>query len=381
MFGKRITLFKLLGFEVRLDLSWLIIAVLVTWSLARAVFPAYFENLSILTYWWMGIVGALGLFLSVIVHEFAHSLVARRFGLHMKGITLFIFGGVAEMADEPPSAKAEFFMAIAGPATSVLLGLLLLGITALGGWAGWTKPVLGVLSYLWAINLVLAAFNLLPAFPLDGGRVLRAALWGWTKQLRQATRIASLVGSGFGILLIGVGVFNIIRGDFVGGIWWFLIGMFVRSASQGSYQQLLVRQVLAGEPVRRFMVTDPVTVPYYISVEQLVEDYIYKHHFKMYPVVQEDKLVGCVSTREVKEIPRSEWDQHTVKEISKSCTGENTIPPDTDATAALALMNRTRNSRLMVVEDGRLLGIIALKDLLRFLSLKLDLEGKETERR
>jgi Zn-dependent protease len=381
MFGKRITLFKLLGFEVRLDLSWLIIAVLVTWSLARAVFPAYFENLSILTYWWMGIVGALGLFLSVIVHEFAHSLIARRFGLHMKGITLFIFGGVAEMADEPPSAKAEFFMAIAGPATSVLLGLILFGITALGGWAGWTKPVLGVLSYLWAINLVLAAFNLLPAFPLDGGRVLRAALWGWTKRLRQATRIASLVGSGFGILLIGVGVFNIIRGDFVGGIWWFLIGMFVRSASQGSYQQLLVRQVLAGEPVRRFMVTDPVTVPYYISVEQLVEDYIYKHHFKMYPVLQEGKLVGCVSTREVKEIPRSEWDQHTVKEISKSCTGENTIPPDTDATAALALMNRTRNSRLMVVEDGRLLGIIALKDLLRFLSLKLDLEGKETERR
>ena len=381
MFGKRITLFKLLGFEVRLDLSWLIIAVLVTWSLARSVFPAYFENLSVLTYWWMGIVGALGLFLSVIVHEFAHSLVARRFGLHMKGITLFIFGGVAEMADEPPSAKTEFFMAIAGPVTSVFLGLVLFGVTAFGGWTGWSKPVLGVLSYLWSINLVLAAFNLLPAFPLDGGRVLRAALWGWTKRLRRATRIASLIGSGFGILLIGVGVFNIIRGDFVGGIWWFLIGMFVRSASQGSYQQLLVRQVLAGEPVRRFMVTDPVTVPYYISVEQLVEDYIYKYHFKMYPVLQEDKLVGCISTREVKEIPRNEWNQHTVKEISKSCTGENTVPPGTDAMVALALMNRTRNSRLMVVEDGRLLGIIALKDLLRFLSLKLDLEGKETERR
>ena len=329
----------------------------------------------------MGIVGALGLFFSVIVHEFAHSLVARRFGLHMKGITLFIFGGVAEMADEPPSARAEFFMAIAGPATSIVLGLALLGVTALGGWAGWPRPVLGVLSYLWSINLVLAAFNLLPAFPLDGGRVLRAALWGWTKRLRRATRIASWIGSGFGILLIGLGVFNIIRGDFVGGIWLFLIGMFVRSASQGSYQQLLVRQVLAGEPVGRFMQADPVAVPYYISVEQLVEEYIYKHHFKMYPVLQEDKLVGCVSTREVKEIPRGEWDQHTVKEISSSCTGENTVSPDTDATAALALMNRTRNSRLMVVENGRLMGIIALKDLLRFLSLKLDLEGKETTER
>ena len=380
MFGKRITLFKLLGFEVKIDVSWLIIAVLITWSLARAVFPSYFQGLSGTTYVLMGVVGALGLFSSIVVHEFSHSLVARRFGLSMKGITLFIFGGVAEMEEEPPTAKAEFFMAIAGPLASVVLGGILYGITVLGARSGWPNPIIGVLSYLWSINLVLAAFNLLPAFPLDGGRVLRSALWGFTGRLAWATRIASLIGSGFGFLLIAMGVVTIVRGDFVGGIWWFLIGMFVRNASQTSYRQLVTRQLLEGEPVRRFMEGNPVTVPYHISVEQLVEDYVYKHHFKMYPVVQEEKLVGCVTTRDVKMIPREEWDQHTVKEVSTACSPENTIASDADATDALALMSRTGNSRLMVVDGERLVGIIALKDLLEFLSLKMDLEGKALER-
>jgi Zn-dependent protease len=329
----------------------------------------------------MGIVGALGLFTSIVVHEFSHSLVARRFGLPMKGITLFIFGGVAEMEKEPPTAKAEFFMAIAGPAASVILGGILYGITVLGARSGWPDPIIGVLSYLWSINLVLAAFNLLPAFPLDGGRVLRSALWGFTGRLAWATRIASLIGSGFGFLLIAMGVVTIVRGDFVGGIWWFLIGMFVRNASQTSYRQLVTRQLLEGEPVRRFMERNPVTVPYYISVEQLVEEYVYKHHFKMYPVVQEEKLVGCVSTRDVKAIPREQWDQHTVKEVSTTCSSENTIASDADATDALALMSRTGNSRLMVVEGDRLVGIIVLKDLLEFLSLKMDLEGKAIDRK
>jgi len=380
MFGKRITLFRLLGFEVKIDLSWLIIAVLITWSLAHAVFPSYFEGLSGTTYVLMGIVGALGLFSSIVVHEFSHSLVARRFGLQMKGITLFIFGGVAEMEKEPPTAKAEFFMAIAGPAASVILGGILYGITVLGARYGWPDPIIGVLAYLWSINLVLAAFNLLPAFPLDGGRVLRSALWGFTGRQAWATRIASLVGSGFGFLLIAMGVVTIVRGDFVGGIWWFLIGMFVRNASQTSYRQLVTRRLLEGEPVHRFMEERPVTVPYQISVEQLVEDYVYKHHFKMYPVVQEEKLVGCVTTRDVKAIPREQWDQHTVKEASTACSSENTIASDADATDALALMSRTGNSRLMVVEGDRLVGIIALKDLLEFLSLKMDLEGSSIDK-
>lgn len=377
MFGKRITIFKLFGFEVRVDLSWLIIAVLVTWTLARGLFPHYYEGLSRTAYWWMGVAGALGLFVSIIFHEFCHSLVARRYGLPMKGITLFIFGGVAEMSEEPESAKTEFLMAIAGPISSILLGLLFYGIYAMGEGAGWPVPLNGVTGYLAFINWLLAGFNLLPAFPLDGGRVLRSALWSWKRNLRWATRTASQVGSMFGIVLIALGVVNVLTGNLVGGIWWFLIGMFLRSAAQSSYQQVLMRKVLEGEKVSRFMVKEPVTVPRSISLTELVEDYIYKYHFKMFPVMQDDRLAGCITTRQVKEIPRQEWDSRTVGELAQVCSGENTVSPDTEASKALAVMNRTGNSRLMVVEDGGLAGVLSLKDIMRFLSLRLDLEEEE----
>ncbi|MEJ2091678.1 MAG: site-2 protease family protein [Syntrophobacterales bacterium] len=174
MFGRRFKLFKLLGFQVSIDLSWIFIAILVAWSLSEGFFPHYYQHLSLETYWVMGVVGALGLFISVIVHEFAHSLVARQFGLPMKGITLFIFGGVAEMGDEPSSPKVEFFMAIVGPITSILLAVIFYWMADLGKQSFWSTPIFGVLQYLGFINAILAGFNLLPAFPLDGGRVQRS---------------------------------------------------------------------------------------------------------------------------------------------------------------------------------------------------------------
>jgi len=375
MFGNRIKLFKLLGFEVRVDWSWIIIAILIAWSLSKGVFPSYYKNLSPQTYWWMGIIGAAGLFLSIIAHEFSHSLVARKYGLPMKGITLFIFGGVAEMEDEPPSAKVEFMMAIAGPLCSILIALIFYGIHAAGKQAGLAQPINGVVGYLGWINGILAGFNLLPAFPLDGGRVLRSILWGVKKNLRWATYVSSRIGSGFGILLIVLGVIQVFRGNFVGGMWWFLIGMFLQGAAKASYQQLLTRRALEGEPVRRFMKTDAVTVLPSISLDELVEDYIYKYHFKMFPVVEDhDRLLGCVTTRQIKEIPRAEWARRTVGDVASQCTPENTIEPQADAMKALSIMKQTGASRLMVVEGGRLVGIIALKDLLELLSLKVELE-------
>ena len=377
MFGQRIKIFSLLGFEVRVDLSWIVLAVLVTWSLARGVFPDYFENLSERTYWFMGAAGALGLFLSIIFHELSHSLIARRFGIPMKGITLFIFGGVAEMTEEAPDAKAEFWMAIVGPASSILLGAMIFAIWRYGESAGWPVPAVGVLFYLAWINVALAVFNLIPAFPLDGGRLLRAVLWGFRKNLQWATRITSRLGSGFGILLIALGLYSIIQGQFIGGIWWFLIGMFVRSAAQTSYQQLLTRKALEGEMVSRFMVTNPVTVPPATSLQQLVDHYIYRHHFKMYPIVEDGRLTGCVTLRQLKEVPHDQWNRVTVREVARPCSPAMNIPPDTDALQALSIMNRTGSSRLMVVVGDRLVGIIALKDLLQFLSLKLSLEETE----
>lgn len=375
MFGKRIDLFKLLGFQVRIDFSWIIIAVLIAWSLSTGLFPLQYKGLSTRTYWIMGIIGALGLFLSIIIHEFSHSLVARRYGMRMKGITLFIFGGMAEMSDEPPSPKAEFMMAAVGPVSSIILAGIFYIIHSVGATSGIPKPVNGVVQYLAFINGLLAAFNVVPAFPLDGGRMLRSILWGIKGNLRWATRISSGIGSGFGIFLIILGVFNVFSGNFIGGMWWFLIGMFLYSAAKMSYQQLLTRRALEGESVRRFMKTDPITVPPDMTIERLVEDYVYAFHHKMYPVVADsDRIEGCVTTKQIKEIPRDDWSQKRVRDIEVACSEDNTISPDADAIKALSLMNRTGMSRLMVIEGDRLAGILSLKDMLKFLSLRIELD-------
>ncbi|MGD2100199.1 MAG: site-2 protease family protein [Desulfobacterales bacterium] len=374
MFGKRLKLFKLFGFEIGVDLSWIFIAILIAWSLSTGFFPFKFKNLSTQTYWMMGIIGALGLFMSIIIHEFCHSLVARKSGMSMRGITLFIFGGVAEMGDEPPSAKDEFFIAVVGPLSSMAIAAIFYGIYQMGLAINWSPAVNGVVAYLAMINVLLAVFNLVPAFPLDGGRILRSILWGWKGNLRWATRISSTIGGGFGIFLIIMGLLRILSGNFIGGLWIALIGLFIQGAAKMSYQQLITRKALEGEPLKRFMKTDPVTVPQSTTIEQLVEDYIYRYHFKLFPVINSHKLLGCITTKDVKEIPREDWIHKTVGEIAQKCSAENTIKPDADAVQALSAMRRNNASRLMVVENDRLVGIIALKDMLEFLSLKVELD-------
>jgi Zn-dependent protease/predicted transcriptional regulator len=374
VFGKRITLFSLFGFSVKIDMSWLVIAALITWSLSADLFPHYYKGLAPGAYVVMGVVGALGLFASIVFHELCHSLVARTYGLPMKGITLFIFGGVAEMDDEPPSAKVEFLMALAGPVSSVALAVGFSFVYLIGQVMAWPIPLIGVLGYLGLINGMLAAFNLLPAFPLDGGRVLRAALWSWKKNLKWATRTASQIGSGFGLVLILMGGLALFTGNVIGGVWWFLIGMFLRGAARMSYSQLITRQALQGEPVGRFMETSPMTVPPGTTIEDFVENYIYKYHYKMFPVVDGAKLVGCITTRQVKEIPRDEWANRNIEELSLQCSPDNTITAEADSLEALSRMNKTGASRLMVLDGDRLVGIVSLKDMLKFLSLKVELE-------
>jgi len=378
MFGRKIHLFTLFGFEVGIDFTWIFLAVLVAWSLAAYLFPAYYKGYSAGVYWAMGIAGSVGLFLSIVFHEFWHSIIARHYGLPMKGITLFIFGGVSEMEDEPQNAKIEFLMAIAGPVSSVVLGGIFLGIHWAVESAQAPESVSGVLQYLGWLNVILAIFNMIPAFPLDGGRVLRSILWAAKKDLRWSTRVAAAFGSGFGLLLILLGLLTFITGAFITGIWYFLIGMFIRGAAQMSYRQVLIRRALGGEPVARFMEPNPIIVPPSITVEQLVNDYFYRYHYKMFPVASDGTLVGCITSRQVRNVPREQWDQHRVEDILAPCSIENTIPPDTDAMKALSIMNRTGNSRLLVVDGDHLMGIVTLKDMLKFLNLKLDLEGEES---
>jgi Zn-dependent protease/CBS domain-containing protein len=377
MFGHRITLFKIFGFSVRLDASWAIIAILITWSLAGAIFPHAFPDLTRADYWWMGIAGAFGLFFSIVAHELCHSLVANHYKLPMRGITLFVFGGVAEMGGEPQSPKVEFLMALAGPVSSIVLGCIFRAIQ-LSATGSWPRQVVGVLAYLAWINWILAIFNLIPAFPLDGGRVLRAVLWHYKRDLTRATEIASRIGSGFGILLMAFGFYQLFVGDLIGAIWYFLIGVFLRSASRSSFEHVLLQQALAGEPVRRFMRPHPIAVDADMSIRQLVEEYLYRYDFQMYPVVeQEDHLVGCVSTQDVRKVPKEEWERHHVFEVSTPCSDKNTISPDTDALNALSKIQETGGGSLLVTDhDHHLVAVISPRDVMNFLAAKMQMQGR-----
>jgi CBS domain-containing protein len=221
-----------------------------------------------------------------------------------------------------------------------------------------------------------AGFNMLPAFPLDGGRVLRSAIWKWKGDLRQATKAASTAGGIFGLILIALGVLNMLTGQILGGMWYVIIGLFIRGAAQAGYRQLMLRRSLEGRPVSRHMKDSPVTVPSSLTVRQLVEDYMYKYHFKMFPVIDDGRLRGCVSSGQVKEVDREKWDRARVSDLASGCSEENTVSSDTDVMDAMNKMNRTGNGRLLVVDDGVLKGVITRKDIMGYLSMHMDLEGE-----
>jgi CBS domain-containing protein len=265
-------------------------------------------------------------------------------------------------------------MAAAGPFVSAVLALAFWSLAQFGSNRSWSSEILVIAEYLAKINMVVLVFNLIPAFPLDGGRVFRSMLWGITGNLRRSTRWAALVGQGFAWLLIALGIVLFFGGNVVGGIWFGLIGMFVNNAARSSYQQVLLRQALAGEPVRRFMNTEPIVVAPTLDLRRWVEDYVYRFHRKTFPVATNGQLQGFVTTQALAQVPRSEWELHTIGEFMRQDLQAFTISPDADALDALSRMQRTGLSRLLVAEGNRLVGIVSLKDLLRFLQLKLELE-------
>jgi Zn-dependent protease len=372
---RQFRLFTLFGFEVRLDLSWLLLALLISWSLGAGMFPADYPGLPPRTYAWMGVAGALGVFFSIVFHEFSHSMVARHYGMPIKGITLFIFGGVAEMEEEPPGPKSEFLMAIAGPLASFLLAFIFARIEAIALLRGWPTPVVGVSDALAYINTVVAVFNLVPAFPLDGGRMLRAALWYFRKDMNSATRIASQMGSGFGFALMLLGIIAFVQGNIIGGMWWFLIGIFLRGAATASYQRLMLHDMLHQQPVSKFMRREPVTVSPSLTVRHWVEDYVYRHHFKMFPVIEDSALLGAVTIDDIRNVPKEEWDRVTVREVMQPSSDDNTIAASMETEKLLtSMMHPGRQTRYMVVDSGRLVGVIALKDVLELIALKMEIE-------
>ena len=374
IFSRRVKLFSLFGFDVWIDASWILLAGLISWTLAEAVFPSVTPHLARATYWWMAIATTIGLMFSIVFHEMSHSLVARRYGLPIRGITLFIFGGVAEMEQEPSSPKAEFLMAVAGPIASFLLCAVLFALLRLVSAMSGPDAVKGTLWYLASLNGILALFNLVPAFPLDGGRMLRAALWHWRGDLISATRIAADGGDLFGVVLIVLGVVSILSGDLVGGVWRILIGMFLRGAATASYQEILTRNALDSQPVSRIMTQQPIAASPNVSITSFIEDFIYRHHHRTFPVTSQGRLIGMVGTEQIAAIDRTTWPLTPIAQIMVKPQADDVVAPDTDTLSALSQMRRTGRRRLWVVDQGQLVGILSLHDVLELLSTTLALK-------
>ena len=371
MWGHKFLLFRILGIKISVDSSAFLLVLLIAWSLAEGFFPYHFPQLTSHQYWWMSLLGSMGLLGSILLHELSHCLVAKRYGLEIHEITLFIFGGVAQLESEPQSPKVEWQMSLIGPITSLILGGLLWGLYSIAIDQKWTTLLTGVLWYLTTLNGSLAIFNLVPAFPLDGGRILRALVWKRNGNYIEATRIAIRGGKWFGSGLIFLGVVFFFTGNFVTGMWWVLIGLFLKNAAHASLQEALTQEILRGETVDKFMTKNSIAVASTTSLRDFVDNYVFRSHHKVYPVISDNRLVGYLSLNALNAFPREAWQNHKVNEVMEPCSPQNTLPPTTPADKVLPLMAKTGNSRWLVAQEGKLVGIICLKDMVDILSLNL----------
>jgi Zn-dependent protease/CBS domain-containing protein len=376
MFNKRITIFTFAGIKIGIDISWIFIAILLSWTLAVGYFPFRYPHLSNGMYWMMGILGMLGLFVCIVLHELGHALVAKHYKLPISNITLFLFGGVAEIKKEPTRPKVEFFMAIAGPIVSFILVICLFIFSFVSEKSGWPILLTGVSRYLAFINFIIVIFNLVPAFPLDGGRVFRSLLWWWKKDFNWATRIATKVGASFGFILIFLGIFFFITGNLLAGIWFAILGWFLNRAALSSRRQMVVGKELKSAKVATFMTKNPISVSPKITIQEFVDNYVYTSHHHLYPVVEKESLVGYMSLNEVKSVPRDQWKNTTVEKAMVPRSKLRTVSPASSAIDALNMMQTSEMPTLLVVEGNRLVGILTAQSLFKVLSVKLEL-GEE----
>ncbi|MEE8190642.1 MAG: site-2 protease family protein [Candidatus Scalindua sediminis] len=370
---RQIELIRIFNIPIKLDLSWFIIVAFISWTLALGYFPTIYPGLDKSIYWMMGIFSAVLLFVSVLLHELSHSLVAKKNNIPIKGITLFIFGGVAEMTEEPTTAKSEIKMAVAGPICSGVLALLFFIISKFFTSFLPIIPLIGILKYCVFINLALMIFNLLPGFPLDGGRILRAIIWNSTGDIKKATYTTSRIGSSLGVFLIIFGFFNIFTGNFIGGLWFAFIGIFLKGAAESGYQQLLTGRLLHGIKISEIMTRDLVTIEDSTTLDKLVDNYFLKHRYNSYPVVSNGKFIGIVSIHDVKQISREDWDKVDVRKILDSKIISLCVSPDDDATSAMSKMVRKGLGRIPVLDNGKLVGIVSHRDIMQIIKHKMDL--------
>ncbi len=364
MFRHTIPIGRVLGIPIDLDYSWFLIAALITWLLAVNYYPVEFKGGTSVEYWLMGAVTAVLFFASIVVHELAHSLVAIRYKVPVHRITLFIFGGVSQIAGEPPSASAEFLIAVVGPLTSFALAALfyfleplLVNIT----------PALAVAKYLALINGVLGLFNLIPGFPLDGGRVFRAIVWGANKNFRRATLIAASTGRFFGFAFIFVGVWLVLQGNVFNGLWIAFIGWFLESAAAAQVQQQMVQGLLGSHRVSEAMGNACNHVAGEISLQKLVDDEVLTHGRQCFLVDRGDHTVGLLTLRNLKEIPRPAWATSTAAQAMVPVEKLNGIDPKAELWTAMEKMGRDGVSEMPVMSGTNLVGLLSTGDIVKYL--------------
>ncbi|MBE0658587.1 MAG: site-2 protease family protein [Bryobacteraceae bacterium] len=353
-----------MGIPISLDYSWFLVFALLTWILGSSYYPSEFKNWPPLLYWVTGAATAILLFASVLLHELGHSYIAIRFGMTVRSITLFIFGGVAQIGAEPPSAKAELLIAMAGPAVS--LGLAA-GLSVVQPLLAGNEPLWGMAKYLAFINLALALFNLIPGFPLDGGRVLRALIWGATKNLRQATLIAANAGRFFGFLFILAGVWRMFAGDIGGGIWIAFIGWFLDNAASAQVHQVAFQGLLAGREVSQAMSRQCVSVAADTLLQQLVDEHVLGIGRRCFLVVRGPETVGLMTLHRIKEVPKAQWSTTTAADVMIPMREVISIGPSADLWAALQLMDRDGVNQLPVMSGSEVAGMLSREDIVTYL--------------
>lgn len=363
-------LFRVFGIDIGIHYTWIFIFVFFSWSLAVSYFPSVNANWSTATYWITGIIAALMLFVSVLLHELAHSLVARRRGMPVNSIVLFILGGVSNLEEEPDRPSAEFAMAIVGPGTSFVLALVFFGLSYLP--ADGTGPAAAVLSYLALINALLGAFNLLPGFPLDGGRVLRSIIWGSTGNLVKATNIAGIVGQVIGWLMIGTGIYLIFSVSFISGLWLAFIGWFLNSSADASRKEISLRERLSVIKVSEIIDSVPQVISPDTRISELVRDIFGKKHGRAVPVCDGEKLVGIVTITDVREVRHSEWDNTTVEKIMTR-DPLYTVSPADNVNTAFRILAKQNINQVVVVEDGKCAGLLSRADIISHLQFVQEL--------
>jgi len=361
---------KIFGIDINIDSSWLVIFILFSWVLSATYFPQKFHDWPRGLYWFIGVITSLLIFASVLVHELAHSLVALKQGEKVRGITLFLLGGVAQITEEPKKPLREFTMALVGPMASLLIAFLFLILSFI--LRGISEPLWASASYLAMINTVLAVFNLFPGFPMDGGRVLRSIIWKVTGNLKKATKIASKIGQGFAFFLIFVGILQILRANFL-GLWLIFIGWFLHSAAVRGYNQVMVEAMLRGVRAEDLMTKNFETVTIDLSVQSLVDDYILKKRERVFLVSDKGSLKGIVCLEDVKSTPSEKWAMTKVGEIMTPKEKLEAVSPDADGSQVLKSITAKDIHQIPVMEGEKIAGIICRSDILRFIQLRSEL--------